>query len=113
MSKKILIINNSNTDRHLMSHILALNGYTDITFAQNGRQGLAKVSINAADIVVIDANLEDMKGCEVCQQVKAMKTFKGKIILVTGIIDAAARSSQADAFIAKSDNYQNLIDKLI
>lgn len=36
-----------------------------------------------------------------------------KRILITGVIDNAARKSQADAFIAKSNNYNSLIDVMI
>ncbi len=113
MNKRVLIITDNNSDRHLISRILATNGYKDISFAQNGKQGMAMVSINNADVVVVDANLADMRGFEVCRQIKAMKKFKGKIILITGIIDDAARESQADAFIAKSNNYNSLIDVII
>ena len=71
------------------------------------------VSINDADVVVVDVSLADMSGFEVCRQIKAMKKFKGKIILITGVIDDTARESQADAFIAKSNNYSSFIDVII
>ena len=112
MNKKILIITDDDVTRHLISHILAMNGYKDISFAQNGKQGIAMVSVNNADVVVVDVSLEDMEGFKVCRKIRAIKKFKGKIILITGIVDDAARESQADAFIAKSNNYNSLIDVL-
>jgi len=36
-----------------------------------------------------------------------------KRVLITGVIDDAARESQADAFIAKLNNYNSLIDVII
>ena len=36
-----------------------------------------------------------------------------KRVLIAGVIDNAARKSQADAFIAKSNNYNSLIDVII
>ena len=36
-----------------------------------------------------------------------------KRVLITGVIDSAARKSQADVFIAKSNNYNSLIDVII
>ena len=115
-SAKILIIEDSHVDRVLLMRLLQKEGFTNLIAAERGEDGLNLYKSQNPDIVVVDIILPDMKGFDVCRQIKSTKGNKAKVILVKGNIDgvdnAAAEKCQADKFLTKTQEFRDIIDSI-
>ena len=61
--KKVLIVDDSATDTHLMSEMLKKNGYTVVT-ATSGEEGIAKAKQERPDLILMDIVMPGMSGFE-------------------------------------------------
>jgi twitching motility two-component system response regulator PilH len=59
--KKILIIDDSPTNRHVIFEILARNGYRCM-LAETGQQGIDKAKAEQPDLILMDVVMPDMDG---------------------------------------------------
>jgi len=66
---KILIVDDDPTSRIILKKILTKVGY-EIVQADCGKDGLAKVEIEKPNLVILDIDLPDMNGYEVCKLIK-------------------------------------------
>lgn len=84
MSKyKILIVDDDEDHRFIIGECLKENGFTNLSFAINGEEGVEKVKLISPDIVITDTNLGRIDGFEVCKQIKA-NFPQIKVIVMTG-----------------------------
>jgi CheY-like chemotaxis protein/serine/threonine protein phosphatase PrpC len=65
----ILVVDDLEASRYLTSSWLRRNGYR-VTEASTGRDALAALAAEALDLVLLDVNLPDMSGFDVCERVK-------------------------------------------
>lgn len=120
MSKKILVIEDSQASTEIMIALLTEQGHK-VKSASTGKDGIAKALSEKPDIVVIDVMLPDMNGIEVCRKIRETLTSKEtKIIMITAYIDAidvvGAKKAGADDFSVKTEDMQNFkkaLEKLI
>lgn len=83
MPKKILVIEDEKDYRELLSHILQKAGYEPV-LASNGEEGLRAVAEGSPDMVLLDLNLPDTDGYEVCRRIREdPKRGKLPVIMVT------------------------------
>ena len=66
----ILVVDDAEVSRYLLGRWLRRNGYR-VTEAATGADALASLAETPADLVLLDVNLPDMTGFEVCARVKA------------------------------------------
>ncbi len=59
--KNILVVDDSATERHIISGILTKAGYT-VTFAEDGESGVAKTKSGLPDLVVMDVVMPGLNG---------------------------------------------------
>lgn len=59
--KKILVVDDSPTERHFMVDLLSKNGYTVVT-AENGEDGIAKAKAELPDLVLMDVVMPGLNG---------------------------------------------------
>ncbi len=59
--KKILIVDDSPTERHIISAILTKNGY-QIMMAENGEQAIARAKEDKPDLVLMDVVMPGING---------------------------------------------------
>lgn len=59
--KNILVVDDSATERHIISEILTKGGYT-VTFAEDGESGVAKAKSGLPDLVVMDVVMPGLNG---------------------------------------------------
>ena len=59
--KKILVVDDSPTERHFMVEILTKNGYQVVT-AENGEDGIAKAKAEKPDLVLMDVVMPGLNG---------------------------------------------------
>jgi CheY-like chemotaxis protein len=99
----ILNVDDDTSQRYALSRILQQAGFT-VLEACNGREALALASCKP-NVVLLDVNLPDMLGFEVCRQLKANPQTKHiPVIQISAtysseIAESKALSSGADRFI--------------
>lgn len=100
--KTVLIIDDDEDIREIISYNLTKDGYTVLT-AKNGEEGIKKAKKNLPHLILLDVMMPEMDGMEVCEILRAdEKTRDIKICFLT------ARSedySQIAGFDAGADDY--------
>ena len=66
--RKILIVDDSATERQHLAHIIASAGYA-VVAASSGREALEAVRRERPDAVLLDVVMSDMNGFEVCRAI--------------------------------------------
>jgi CheY-like chemotaxis protein len=108
MRKRILIVDDDISGLYMLSFLLRSHNY-EIFEATNGREGLNKARELKPDVILLDIQMPEMNGFEVCQQLKQEEEMKEiPIILFTSYGMAGhkkkAIESGADGYIEKPVN---------
>lgn len=116
MSKKILLVDDSDHHRLVIQKILNGAGYEEIFFAENGNEALEKAAKIKPDMVITDTLLPDFNGFEISRQIK-MSDENIKVIMITGLVNELgerrlqlAKEAGADRYVLKTYDYSDLID---
>jgi diguanylate cyclase len=84
-SGNILIVDDSSINRKLLSAILIMQGY-EITEAADGREALVKANSESPDLILLDVNMPEMSGYDVCAELKRNTITKDiPVIFVTAL----------------------------
>ncbi|MCB5230323.1 MAG: diguanylate cyclase [Candidatus Cloacimonas sp.] len=89
-----------------------------VSWALTGKEGIEIVENELPDIIMLDADLPDIKGLEVCKILKASeKTSHIPILAITGLGDQLSykvkfMESGADAFLNKPFNSSELVSQV-
>ncbi len=67
----VLIVDDEHDFRAICAHVLERGGYDTVT-AEDGTAGLAAFSDRKPDLVVLDGNLPDLDGIEVCRRLRTL-----------------------------------------
>lgn len=59
--KKILVVNDSPTERHVMVELLTKNGYQVVT-AESGEEGVTKAKAEKPDLIIMDVVMPGLNG---------------------------------------------------
>jgi len=117
MAKKIVIIVEDDVSIHdLLLDIFRFEGYITLS-AKNGAEAL-KISREAEpDIMVLDKQLPDMNGIEVCMSMKSDPiTSNIKVLMLSGMSQSEdiqeAYEAKADAYLVKPFRIKTLVDKV-
>jgi two-component system, sensor histidine kinase and response regulator len=109
--ERILIVEDSATQREMLRHTLEHAGY-EVLAAQDGRDAWERLEQLAPTIVVTDIIMPRMDGYELCRTIKAAPRFaRIPVVLLTSLSDPkdviAALECGADGFIGKpfADDY--------
>ncbi len=113
---RILVIDDNPTDQKIISSALSRGGY-GVLNAVDGKTGLAKTRELLPDLVILDYNLPDAKGSEICQAIKADKITCGIPVLFLTWIDSPGSiidmyEQGASNYLAKPINPRFLIDQV-
>lgn len=90
--KKILIVDDDNALRETLKDQFSLHEEYQVTDAATAATGLKAVKADHADIVILDVNLPDMDGREVCKLMRK-GGYKGPILMLT------AQAADSDAIL--------------
>lgn len=83
----ILVVDDNPKNLQILSSILYKEGYT-VLFASNGKQALDMAQNQSPDLILLDINLPDLDGFEVCKQLKQNPLTKDiPIMFITGRIE--------------------------
>ncbi|MEP1217316.1 MAG: response regulator transcription factor [Marinobacter sp.] len=113
MQNRVLLVEDDEELRELLSRYLANQGFT-VREASNGQDGLSLAMGQHCDIVVLDIMLPDINGLEVLRQLRAKTHLP--VVLLTARGDETDRivgfEVGADDYIPKPCNPRELIARL-
>ncbi len=75
MAKRICITEDSKTQARILEEILVRRGY-EVTVAENGMDGLYKITEVRPDLIISDVEMPQMNGYEFCRTVKTDKDLR-------------------------------------
>ncbi len=101
----ILIVEDTNEQRDLVSMYLEMNGY-HVQVANDGLQGLAQARKQKPDLILMDLGMPKMDGYQMIAELRADAALKDIPIVVISAWTAAthrdrAKAAGADVFITK------------
>ena len=83
MEKKILVVDDCDTTRKLLSYIIREKGYKIIS-ATNGIEALEIMATDPADLIVTDLNMPQMDGYELSKSLRGQDSYRDiPIIMIT------------------------------
>ena len=98
MSPRILIIEDNELNRDMLSRFLLLFKYEVLPPAIDGRQGVEMAKATLPDLILMDMSLPDVDGWEVTRQLKAdLATSSIPVIALTAHAMAGDREKAIDA----------------
>jgi two-component system cell cycle response regulator DivK len=116
MSKKILVVEDTEDNRQILRDLLGMAGY-DIIEAQDGAEGVAKAAEHKPDLILMDVQMPVMDGFEATRRIKAVPLLKAiPVIAVTSYAlsgdEDKARKAGCDGYIAKPFSPRALLAKV-
>lgn len=85
MAKKIFVVDDKHDTADMVSFILKKEGY-EVTTCYNGKDCVAKLNKNPADLVLLDLMMPDMDGMKVLEKITENDKLKSiKVIFLTAI----------------------------
>jgi two-component system OmpR family response regulator len=111
MAQKILVIDDDAHLRESLAEVLELEGFSCLQ-AGNAKSGIASAKKHVPDVVIMDIQLPDSSGFQICQELrKFSKDFI--LIMMTGRFLSAEEKTQglslgADEYITKPFDIQEL-----
>jgi two-component system, chemotaxis family, response regulator PixH len=83
MKKRVLIVEDTPSEREMIRHYLTESGY-EVVSAENGKEALVKIAEQMPDVVLTDLVMPDMSGLELCRSLKkSSQTEKIPVIACT------------------------------
>ncbi|MBN1497979.1 MAG: fused response regulator/phosphatase [Spirochaetes bacterium] len=83
MKKKIMVIDDEEPIRRLLSRILSGSGY-DVVMASNGQEALERLENVSVDLIMLDMNMPKMDGLSFLRKVKESDITHVPVLMVSG-----------------------------
>ncbi|EKU99530.1 response regulator [Leptolyngbyaceae cyanobacterium CCMR0082] len=114
MGKNILVVDDMQAQRDLMSNYLSRAGY-NVTTAESGAEALVMVKANKPDIVVTDLVMPEITGLELCRELKRQPDTAAIPVVACTTKDRKmdqnwARKQGVAAYVVKPCTEQELVD---
>lgn len=111
---RILVVDDNHAVRDVLRTILSRSGY-ETTAADGGRAALKLLGTEKVDLALIDIEMPDMSGYDVCTYIKTHPTWRRiPVVLMTGRAMAGVpeqvRAVGGAALVAKPFEREMLID---
>jgi two-component system, cell cycle response regulator DivK len=116
MSKRILVIEDTEDNRQIVRDLLVSVGY-EIIEATNGAEGVAMAQAQHPDLILMDIQLPQMDGYEATRRIRAIPELaRVPIIAVTSYAlsgdEAKTRAAGCDGYVAKPFSPRQLLAKI-
>ena len=114
--KKILIVDDNEKNRYLISFILEKNGFEVVT-ATDGFEGVEAARKQRVDLVIMDIKMPKMDGYEATREIRKLEDYQSvQIIALTSYAMAEdkkkALEAGCDGYIAKPINPETFMDEI-
>jgi two-component system, cell cycle response regulator DivK len=105
MSKRILVIEDTENNRLILNHLLTNAGF-EVMEATDGEKGVAMATERRPDLILMDIQLPKVDGYEATRRIKSNPDLQHiPIIAVTSYAlsgdESKARAAGCDAYVAK------------
>jgi len=114
--KKILVVDDSATERHFIGEILSKQGF-EVSFAEDGEKGVAQAKLNKPDLVIMDVVMPGMNGFQATRAIS-----RDPVTRAVPIILCTSKSQETDKiwgmrqgardYIVKPVNRDELLAKI-
>jgi two-component system, cell cycle response regulator DivK len=116
MSKRILVIEDTEDNRQIVRDLLASVGYETIE-AIDGAAGVAMAEAQRPDLILMDIQLPEIDGYEATRRIRAIPELaRVPIIAVTSYAlsgdEAKTRAAGCDGYVAKPFSPRQLLAKI-
>ena len=102
MADKILVVDDEETIRDLLSTFLTADGYEVIT-AADGAEALELAKTESPQVILMDVKMPGLDGIEACKRLKSEEKTKFiPVIMITGYQDRAV-----EAYLEGADDFVN------
>jgi two-component system, cell cycle response regulator DivK len=114
VSKRILVIEDTDDNRRIFRDLLGPAGY-ELLEALDGEQGVAMAAAERPDLILMDIQLPIVDGYEATRRIKANPDLRHiPIIAVTSYAlsgdEAKSRAAGCDGYLAKPFSLQQVLD---
>jgi putative two-component system response regulator len=115
-NSRILVVDDVKQNRELLEAHLISEGY-QVVLAKNGHDALEMVKTNAPDLILLDIQMPDINGYQVCEKVKARENTRLiPIVMITALREMEdkirAIEAGADDFISKPFNKLEVLARI-
>jgi two-component system cell cycle response regulator DivK len=116
MSKKILVVEDSDDNRRILRDLLSMTGY-DVIEAHDGAEGVVKAAEHKPDLILMDIQMPVMDGYAATRLIKADPALKAiPVIAVTSYAlsgdEEKARTAGCDGYVAKPFSPRQMLAKV-
>ena len=116
MSKRILVVEDTEDNRQIIRDLLSSVGY-ELIEAADGAEGVALAQKERPDLILMDIQLPEIDGYEATRRIRAIPELaKVPIIAVTSYAlsgdEAKARAAGCDGYVAKPFSPRQLLAKI-
>lgn len=116
MSKRILMVEDTEDNRQILRDLFAATDY-ELIEAADGETGIAMARAHAPDLILMDIQLPVLDGYETTRRIKADPSLRGiPVIAVTSYAlsddERKARAAGCDAYVAKPFSPRLLLAKV-
>ena len=116
MSKKILVVEDTEDNRQILRDLLSMAGY-DMIEAHDGADGVAKATEHRPDLILMDIQMPGMDGYEATRRIKADPALQAiPVIAVTSYAlsgdEAKTKAAGCNAYVAKPFSPRQLLAKV-
>ncbi len=95
----VLIANDQEWSSRSLESILVPKGY-EVVRAYTGRQALDRARTSRPDIIILDAQMPDLHGIEVCRQLRADPRFSPTVPIIITTAGPSGRAQRLEAYQA-------------
>ena len=116
MSKRILVIEDTDDNRQIIRDLLTAFDY-ELIEAADGAEGVAQAQSQHPDLILMDIQLPEMDGYEATRRIRAIPELaQVPIIAVTSYAlsgdEAKTRAAGCDGYVAKPFSPRQLLAKI-
>ena len=116
MSKRILVVEDTEVNRQIIRDLLSSVGY-ELIEAADGPEGVAMAQSQHPDLILMDIQLPQMDGYEATRRIRAIPELaRVPIIAVTSYAlsgdEAKTRAAGCDGYVAKPFSPRQLLAKV-
>ena len=97
VKKKILVVDDEEQNRKLLTSILKAEGY-DTETAIDGKNAVENAKNYLPDLILLDVMMPEMDGYEACKAIKSLpETSNIPVVIITALADSDSRLKGLDA----------------